>query len=93
MAPDFWEPVGRPGRHDRVTLTHGAIGGVGHVPAGWRVVIDNEPSWAATVTARAIVGAAFSDGGRPGVISVQPEPHFTCGDLLRRGHLAMSLTL
>ena len=93
MSPNAGQTAGRVAGMT-LALTHGAIEGVGPVPVGWRVRIDNEPSWTATVAAHAILGAAFLDEGvLPGAIPVRPEPHFTRGDILRRGRLAASLTL
>ena len=72
-------------------LEHGAIEGVSDIPAGYRLAIDNDPSWVTKVTAQAVVGAAFLDGGHlPGLFSVRPEPQHGCSNVLRGG---VALTL
>ncbi len=92
MAPEFRAP---PGRVAGMTfaLEHGAIEGVSDIPAGWRLAIVNDPSWATRVTAQVVVGAAFLDSGQlPGLFSVRPEPQHGCSDVLQSG-VAVSLTL
>ncbi len=90
MAPEFRAPAGRVAGMTFV-LEHGAIEGVSNIPAGWRIAIDNDPSWMTKVTAQAVVGAAFLDGGHlPGLFSVRPEPQHGCSDVVRSG---VALTL
>jgi hypothetical protein len=36
----------------------GAIRSVSNVPVGWKIVIDNDPSWQTTVRASVVVGSA-----------------------------------
>lgn len=42
----------------KVTVTGGAIASLSEVPVGWRIAIDNDPSWKTTLTASVIVASA-----------------------------------
>lgn len=63
------------------------------LPAGWTLSITNEPRWATSVSARAIVGAAFLSGTDVlSMLSFRPEPGFSCEALGRSPSVAVTLT-
>ena len=60
--------------------------------SGWRIAIDNDPSWRTHLKAVAVVGAAFVDpGSLDGLVSLEPEPGVTCQFLDRHGELTLRL--
>ena len=71
-------------RHGRISaisldVTHASIYYFSHIPLGWRIDIDNDPSWTTSVRAKAVVGAAFMNPTDfTGLINLQPETGFTC---------------
>lgn len=85
---------GRPERIAAIELVlkHAAITGIHPIPVGWRLRVDNDPSWNTKAIGRAVVGAAFLDAsGLSGMISIGPEPNYTCGDLATSGYVAVKL--
>lgn len=77
-----------------LTVRHGAISALGHVPVGWRLVVDNDPSWMAKVSGQAIVGAAFLEQSEfSGLFFIEPEPGYTCSTLRAQKFVALRLTL
>ena len=76
-----------------VTVAHALILS-GRRSGGWRLAIDNDPSWRASLKAVAVVGAAFVDAGDLGALfSLEPEPGFTCRSLDRDGDPRLRLTI
>lgn len=75
-----------------LTVRHGAISALRHVPVGWRLVVDNDPSWMTKVSGQAIVGAAFLQQSEfSGLFSI--EPGYTCSTLREQKFVALGLTL
>ena len=90
------ELQGRPERIAAIELglKHAAIAGIRAIPVGWRLTIDNDPSWITRATGRAVVGAAFVDASAlSGMISIGPEPNYTCGDLATSGYVTLKLKI
>jgi hypothetical protein len=52
------------------------IVGFRSIPVGWRINIDNDPSWSTEVSGIAVVGAADLEPSalRPWFLSLLPEP-------------------
>lgn len=71
-------------RHGRISaisldVTHASIYYLSRIPPGWRIDIDNDPSWTTSIRAKAVVGAAFmSPADFTGLINLQPETGFSC---------------
>lgn len=71
--------------------THASIGS-GPRSGGWRLTIDNDPSWRTRLKAIAVVGAAFIDADSlSGLVSLEPEPGVTCQFLDQHGNLRLRL--
>ena len=63
-----------------VTVAHALILS-GRRSGGWRLAIDNDPSWRASLKAVAVVGAAFVDAGDLGALfSLEPRLRLTIYD-------------
>ncbi len=76
-----------------VTAAHASILS-GRRSGGWRLAIDNDPSWRASLKAVAVVGAAFIEAGDLGALfSLEPEPGFTCRSLDRDDDPRLRLTI
>jgi hypothetical protein len=40
-------------------ISGGQVAGFPQIPSGWRITIDNDPSWSSEISGTAIVGATF----------------------------------
>lgn len=78
-----------------LTLRHGAVTSVKDVPIGWRLVIDNDPSWNMTVSGQAIVGAAFLPPATVPALSfmIVPEPGHACSAPVAPDSLKLKLRI
>ena len=77
-----------------LTVKHGAVASLRSVPFGWDMYIDNDPSWNTKVSGHALVGAAFLRLQElPELISVIPEPHYSCSQLSELGLLRLTIKL
>jgi hypothetical protein len=75
-------------------IRHGAIASLRSTPVGWELKINNYPSWNTKIGGHALVGAAFLQLAElPDLISVIPEPHYTCSQLDQPGLLRLKLQL
>ena len=75
-----------------LTIRHGMVLGLRPVPAGWRLRVDNDPSWTTRLDGHAVVGAAFlSPSMMANLIQLVPEPPFTCGALDRMGTVRVTV--
>jgi hypothetical protein len=94
FASGFQVPEGRIAGLE-LTLRHGAVTSVKDVPIGWRLVIDNDPSWNMTVSGQAIVGAAFLPPATVPALSfmIVPEPGHACSALMAPGSLKLKLRI
>jgi hypothetical protein len=93
FASGFQVPEGRVAGIE-LTLIHGAVASAGDIPAGWRLVIDNDPSWNMTVSGHAVVGAAFLPPSvLPALFMIVPEPGYACSALVAPGSLKMKLSV
>ena len=60
----------------------GRVSAAPDCPAGWRIAIDNDPAWRATVEAHAVVGAAaVSPEAMAGMVRFAPAPPEVAADL------------
>ena len=65
-----------------IEVPNAAVVALAGLPPGWQVTIDNEPTWKAKISAKAIVGAAFIDAAASiPAIRLQPQPGHTCANL------------
>jgi hypothetical protein len=94
FASGFRAPEGRIAGIE-LALSHGAVASVGEVPAGWRLVIDNDPSWNMTVSGQAIVGAAFLPPATVPALSfmIVPEPGHACSAPVAPDSLKLKLRI
>lgn len=91
FASGFQAPEGRIAGI-QLTLRHGAVTSVRNIPAGWRLVIDNDPSWTTAVSGHAVVGAAFLQASAvPALFTINPEPGYTCSALAEARLLKLKL--
>ena len=75
-----------------VTVPHAATE-VAALPSGWKISVNNEPGWATTVDAHAIVGAAFlSSTDVLAMLRFKPEPGFSCEALGKAPSTAVTIT-
>jgi hypothetical protein len=75
-------------------LSHGFFDALKHIPNGWIITIDNDPSWNTSLHGHAIVGTAFLDRSElSGIVSVTPEPGLSCRDMIKNGNLIAAVTL
>ena len=92
-SPDFKVGAGRLAAFD-LSIRHGAIASVRNTPVGWQITIDNDPSWVTAIQGHAVVGAAFLPlADLPSIMTIVPEPGYTCSQLNQRGFLLLKLQL
>lgn len=73
-------------------VQHASISELRVLPVGWRLVIDNDPSWNTSAEGHAIVGAAFLPSSAiSNLIAVTPQPSYACSDLLKSDGLRLSI--
>jgi len=76
----------------RVRIARGMVSSIAKVPKGWRLSIDNDPSWQSATTGTAIVGAAFLSGDEAqDLLRVVPKPDLTCENFGKRGSVRLTL--
>ena len=74
----------------RLKIDNGRVAALPDWPAGWRVAIDNDPSWHATLDAHATVGAAaLPPAALAGLVSLAEPPEAAKSDL-RSGPIHVS---
>ena len=75
-------------------IRHGAIASLRSAPAGWQFNIDNDPSWHTKISGHALVGAAFlQPEALMDLISIVPEPHYSCSELSQPGRLQLRIKI
>ena len=93
FSPSFRGFSGRVAGID-LAVKHGAIASLRSVPVGWELHINNDPSWNVKASGHALVGAAFlSPSDLLGLVSIIPEPGYTCTQLQQPGFLRFRLRL
>ena len=75
-------------------IAGGGVAELAHVPAGWQISIDNDPSWQSSITGQAIVGAAaLAPADVQAMFSVAEAPQAIAADLGLKFSLHGDLTI